>query len=254
MILLSNLESENKVFPTISIIIPTYNRTNFLKDALESVKNSYYQNLDVLVINDNGEDVENLVKQYGFNYQNLKENKKSPYIISEYTKKCKGDYVHVLCDDDIIYPHFYDSVIEEFDKYKDDNKVVAVDFAMSKIDENKKYIGFWGFPPVNEEDMLKFQVNKGNLFLFPSFVIKKNILLEIGGYDYNFGPVLDYELYCRLLSKGYKIKINNEVGVMYRMHEKQDTQLKLKSEELRKADMKVIEKYNKNFKIIKIRK
>ena len=38
--------------PKISIIIPVYNGSNFIKQAIESAINQTYKNLEILVIND----------------------------------------------------------------------------------------------------------------------------------------------------------------------------------------------------------
>ncbi|OMP95684.1 glycosyltransferase [Raoultella terrigena] len=42
--------------PLVTIYIPTYNRLNLLKRALESVVNQTYQNLEIIVVDDNSSD------------------------------------------------------------------------------------------------------------------------------------------------------------------------------------------------------
>ena len=39
-------------YPLVSIIIPTYNRADFLKQTLESIANQTYQNFEVFVVDD----------------------------------------------------------------------------------------------------------------------------------------------------------------------------------------------------------
>lgn len=42
--------------PEISVIIPTYNNAQFLKDSITSVKNQSYENIEIIVVNDGSTD------------------------------------------------------------------------------------------------------------------------------------------------------------------------------------------------------
>ena len=42
--------------PTFSVVIPTYNQANLLKNALESVLNQTYTDFDVIVVNNHSDD------------------------------------------------------------------------------------------------------------------------------------------------------------------------------------------------------
>ena len=49
----------------ISIIIPTYNRSYFLEEAIKSVLNQTYQNFELIVVNDGStDDTPNIVKYF----------------------------------------------------------------------------------------------------------------------------------------------------------------------------------------------
>ena len=54
--------------PKVSIIIPVYNGSNYLKEAIYSALNQTYNNIEVLVINDGSEDngkTRNIALSYG---------------------------------------------------------------------------------------------------------------------------------------------------------------------------------------------
>ena len=38
--------------PLVSVVIPTYNRFEYLLDAIQSVKNQTYSNIEIIVVND----------------------------------------------------------------------------------------------------------------------------------------------------------------------------------------------------------
>jgi glycosyltransferase involved in cell wall biosynthesis len=54
--------------PLVSIVIPVYNGSDFLGEAIESAINQTYENIEVLVINDGSNDnsaTEKICKSYG---------------------------------------------------------------------------------------------------------------------------------------------------------------------------------------------
>jgi len=62
---LSRVEgSEKKAGPLVSILIPTHNRRRFLPVALASVVRQDYDNLEIFVIRDGGEQVSTEVNNY----------------------------------------------------------------------------------------------------------------------------------------------------------------------------------------------
>lgn len=54
--------------PKVSIVIPVYNGTNYMKDAIDSALNQTYKNCEVIVVNDGSTDhgaTARLAKSYG---------------------------------------------------------------------------------------------------------------------------------------------------------------------------------------------
>lgn len=95
--------------PKVSVIIPSYNRFNYLLEALESVKIQNYSNLEVFVINDGSTQEDYYRHNFDSDIQiiHLKENQKTlhgfgPGAIRNFgTNKASGDFLAFLDDDDI---------------------------------------------------------------------------------------------------------------------------------------------------------
>lgn len=90
--------------PLISVIVPTYNRRNFLPRTLKSILDGSYNRTEVVVVNDGGVDVSDIIN--GFNDNRIK------YIVNEKNiglaatrnvalRNVTGDYICLLDDDDI---------------------------------------------------------------------------------------------------------------------------------------------------------
>ena len=96
-------------YPKISVVIPSYNRFNYLLESLESVRLQNYPNIEIIIINDGSTESE--YYQYAFGKDtkiiHLDENQKTihgfgPGSIRNFgTNLATGDYLAFLDDDDI---------------------------------------------------------------------------------------------------------------------------------------------------------
>lgn len=64
-------------YPKVSIVVPTYNRENYLKECLDSIINQNYPK-EMVVTDDN----KNIVKVYMAKFLFIKEEKSSGYLSS----------------------------------------------------------------------------------------------------------------------------------------------------------------------------
>ncbi len=59
------LGTRKKAGPIVTVLVPTFNRRRYLAGALASVVRQSYRNLQIIVINDGGEDVSDIVNSFG---------------------------------------------------------------------------------------------------------------------------------------------------------------------------------------------
>ena len=96
--------------PLVTIIITTYNRPRFLPVAIQSVIDQLYSNWELIVVNDAGQDVKEIVDSFN--------DSRIIYILKEKNaglgaarntgiENAHGQYVCFLDDDDQIYPHHF---------------------------------------------------------------------------------------------------------------------------------------------------
>jgi len=195
----------------ISVIIPTYNRFAFLKNALESVKNQTYKNIEIIIVNDCSDQ-----KEY-YEYQfkdcmiiHLDKNSKkrfghaSPggYQRSMGMKIASGDYIAFLDDDDFWLPTKLEKQINEMIKF--DCIFSCTDgylgFGEYNKDENykrynrEKYFNIIkniyirkgkgelmknGFPKIWNEEFMKVH----NCCIASSVMIHKDLIKKIGYFS-----------------------------------------------------------------------
>jgi len=93
--------------PLVSIITPTHNRKNWLPLTLQSLIKQTYPNWECILVNDAGEDVADIVKQFDdprIKYFTNKKNLDLAGTRNVALEKYSGDYGILLDDDDQLYP------------------------------------------------------------------------------------------------------------------------------------------------------
>ena len=63
----------NKVSPSVSVVIPVYNGTNYLREAVDSVLNQTYNHYEIIVVDDGYTDETwTLIRSYGSKVQGMR--------------------------------------------------------------------------------------------------------------------------------------------------------------------------------------
>ena len=166
---------KNNHNPKFSVIIPTYNRANLLKQAVESVLKQTYDNFEVLVVDDYSVDKTPLVMRgiqkesnKKIEYVRLEENSGGPSKpINMGVKMADGKYVYILGDDDKLLPDALEKLSRGWERaQKREDKIGAV--AGKRVDSKFGRENFQNNLIINYKDFIK-----GNM---PSVGLKEAIL------------------------------------------------------------------------------
>ena len=170
--------------PLVSVVIPSFNRYKYLINAVESVKNQSYKNIELIIINDASTDKEYENLDFGKNCKiiNLSQNQKEllgfgPGSIRNFgSDVASGDILAFLDDDDVWAEHKLEIQLEEM-------AVNSIGMSSSEayFCEKPIKIGLT-YPLYNSEYYLKdlkYLYKKTNY-------IKKNKLPKIWDYDFSY--------------------------------------------------------------------
>ena len=114
----------NEIKSLVSIITRTVDRPESLQKAIESVIKQSYPNIELIIINDGGCSVTNIIDKYKNKlnkiiYHELKQNKGRSTAANTGLKLCNGEFIAFLDDDDIIYPSHIENLVESIIKHKE---------------------------------------------------------------------------------------------------------------------------------------
>ena len=208
-----------KSTPLVSIIIPTYGRANYLKSAIDSVLSQSYQNIEILVIDDNNPDTldrketEIILKSYASNskvkFIQHHRNMNGSAARNTGIRHANGEFICFLDDDDL----FLEKKIEKQVKCLlelDDSWGCCYTNYIKKIG-NKLFEKNGEFRNGNLLDIALMRdlfIQAGSNLLIRSSVVK-----EIGYFDESFKRNQDLEYLVRILKK-YKIAYVDEIGLI----------------------------------------
>ena len=122
------------------MILVTYNRSHYLRFAIEAILNQTYNDFDLIILNNGStDDTEEVIKRYKDNkirYIKHDENKLLG-LFSTIKDMCNTKYLLITHDDDIMEP----TMIErEMQILESDEEIVAVSCAVNHIDEENHII------------------------------------------------------------------------------------------------------------------
>lgn len=101
----------------VSVIVPTYNRPQFLERALRTIEAQTYRHYEIIVVNDFGIPVWDIVKHIP-NTTLIEHNENKGLAASRNTglAAATGEYITFLDDDDLLFPVHFQVLAHELDK------------------------------------------------------------------------------------------------------------------------------------------
>ncbi|MCF2583442.1 glycosyltransferase family 2 protein, partial [Bacteroides caecigallinarum] len=202
----------------VSVIIPTYSRPTNLKRAIDSVLNQTYDNIELIVVDDNGLGTENQIKtekvihEYlslkNFHYLKHETNKNGAAARNTGIKNSDGVYIAFLDDDDEFTP----------------NKIAIQVKALEQLDNT------WGGCYCNmlfkgRREKITNNKKSGNLleemlletarFNSSTLLFRKEVCIDLKGFDESYTRHQDWEFMIRFFRK-YKIFLPPETCIVNR--------------------------------------
>ncbi len=216
--------------PLVSIMIRTCQRPDVLKNALKSVKDQTYKNVQVVVVEDGENKSEKLLKDkfsdlnYVYRATILKVGRAKAGNLA--LELADGDYLNFLDDDDILLP---DHVSKLVDVLKNGKNMVAYSNA-EEIQIN--ITSYAPYKYIIKRRLFRYHQPFNRLLLYTfnyipiqSVMFKKGLFEELGGFDDKLDALEDWELWVRFSTKTDFTYVNENTSCYftpYRRKKKKD--------------------------------
>ncbi len=193
--------------PKISVVIPTHNRPDRVKNAIQSVVDQSFKDIEIIVVDDAGEkSAESVVRCINDDriiYIRHKKNRGGGAARNTGIKKARAEYVAFLDDDDEWFPKKLEKQFDVFEKHKED--VGFVFCGIRLYYEGKDGYGDQKFEKPGLHDFYEDILSHRFRTYTPTLMIKKSILDKVSGFDDSFPSNQEWEMMIRISKeiKGY---------------------------------------------------
>lgn len=207
-----------KFIPTITIVMPTYNHANFLGKALQSLIDQTYKEWEVIIIDNHSTDsTDEVIKK--FNDPRIRNYKITNHGILAKSrnlgiKVSRGNWIAFLDSDDWWTADKLEVCFKEMNDKVDLMYHNLQVIYQSKLSSKKIYKGRKLYNPILN-DLLISGIKYGNAIAQSSVIVRKSLLLKIGGIDENINLVgsEDYNTWLRIAEITDQFKyLNKNLG------------------------------------------
>jgi glycosyltransferase involved in cell wall biosynthesis/tetratricopeptide (TPR) repeat protein len=188
--------------PKVTALISTYNRPQYLADAIRSILAQTMDDWELIVLNDGGVDVAGVVEKFAdprITYVPDSVNKGAAIRFNQGLALAKGDYVCYLGDDDLFYPNHFASLSKALDEHPEVGLAYSDLYAASSVSDNKTGQRF----TLDKQMLVSRDFNREFMFHFNhvlhvSLMHRREAALRVGCFDENVKVLIEWSLNRRL--------------------------------------------------------
>lgn len=188
--------------PLVSVVIPAYNAELTIEDAVKSIINQTYKNIEIIIVNDGSQDntLGKLKKLANSDNRVIlidQPNGKISNALNNGVKLAKGKYIARMDADD----HSSADRIQKQVEFLETNKrCVIVGAYINVCDNNMNLVKSRRYPITDRE--IRKQWFYYSPFAHPAVMYRKSEFIKAGKYNESLNGVEDYDLYFRLSKFG----------------------------------------------------
>ncbi len=206
--------------PKVSIVVPVYNGSKYLQEAIDSALAQTYKNIEVIVVNDGSDDggkTEAIAKLYRDKIRYIyKKNGGVSTALNAGILAAEGEYISWLSHDDVYMPNKLEVQIIYL---RNENNPVILYSDYYWIDSESKILGSYKIQHVSPENFLYALITS-----YPingcTTLIPKSCFDTVGLFNEGLKTSQDYEMWFRLVRK-YEFKHIPETLIKSRLHPEQ---------------------------------
>lgn len=198
--------------PLVSVLMSTYNRRRFLQTAIDSIREQDYGNWELIIVNDGGESVSDIVARFADNrihLINLENNRGKGHAINRAFRESRGGFIAYLDDDDIWYPDHLERLLLPLltipgieMSYSNAYDVWLSESSDKRFHEVRRELRY-------NHQVIFQELLSQNYIQGLSVVHRRNLYERTGGMDERLEVLIDWDLWRRLAALTYAYHVSS---------------------------------------------
>jgi O-antigen biosynthesis protein len=185
--------------PLVSVIVPTYNRTDEILDTIDTIESQTFCDFEVVVVNDGGDSVSELVLSRNYLSNIRIYDKKNGGVASALNygiERSRGKMITFLGDDDYLDPDHLESLID-FKKAQKARAVYSNATRIRKVKNGNRYV------EVSRNEFIAPDFDMDRLlwenYIFPiAILVDLDVIVQAGMHDENLKTHEDWDLNIKI--------------------------------------------------------
>jgi glycosyltransferase involved in cell wall biosynthesis/GT2 family glycosyltransferase len=177
--------------PKVSIILPTYNGSRYIRESIASCLNQTYRNIELIIVDDCSMDatpqIVRSLKDSRIKYIRNEKNQRLPRSLNIGFAAATGDYLTWTSDDNQFLPDALEKMLGCLQKNRDVDFVYADYYGVYLETGKKELRTLPDYPDLGRKNCI------GACFLYT-----RKVYATLGGYDPKYELVEDYEYWIRI--------------------------------------------------------
>jgi glycosyltransferase involved in cell wall biosynthesis len=205
----------------IFVVMPVYNAAPFILQAIESVLGQTYKDLKLIVLDDGSTDntleiAQKCAAQDGRVEIHTHANVGTASTLNRGIELVDSEWIFLMHADDVMRPNRLERQLAFIQEHPE---LAVVSSLVRHIDSKGRIIGKDNSKLITPEGVERVISANGLIGIsHPAVALRKSAALAVGGYRQAFWPAEDIDLWNRLVEKGYKVLVQPEYLLDYRMH------------------------------------
>lgn len=218
--------------PLVSIIIVTYNSSEYVLDTLDSAISQTYSNIEIIVADDCSTDnTVNICCEWITSHQDMGRDLK--IVTSEKNTgvsgnanrgfaASRGEWIKFIAGDDILAPSAIEAYIDFIQRHQEVRHLRACavhfsgSFSEADLKKHDRISTFMYRDDVTAKDQYKI-ITKTFFGSGPTYFIHAGTFRSIGCFDERFQMQEDYPLFIKMIGHGYKMEYLDHITVYKRI-------------------------------------
>ncbi len=234
--------------PTVSVILPTRDRPDFLRRSLQSILSQTFQSFEIIVVNDAGADLTNVIDEFHderIKYFEQGTRKRAAGARNIALNSAKGKYVAYLDDDDIYYPNHLETLVNFLEANPQFKFAYSDAYRASQVKNEHGYETLSRDIPYSE-DFSRAALLVRNYIPILCIMHRREILEDVGLFDESLATQEDWDLWIRM-SRKYPLHHIKEVTCEFSWRTDGSSTTSASQTDFKINGRKVWSKYSKYF-------